>query len=231
MVAEGRRRPPPSLSPLSLSLSLSPSNPYPLEPPSIPLFLFFFLSPLLPIFLSLFRSSSPSSPPFLTEPKREREREREGGRESEGGPGWDCVFEINHPPRRRGAAATCAPTILLKHNVTRNDVKIWRGLGITRTPACIREPPTTFIPFPLPARALIGNGFWQVHFARLNIKQNGKKIKKKEGKKICIPRTFLSFRPFVRNGIVRMLNIVQTTDYLNAEYVKYRLCELKANSS
>lgn len=28
-----------------------------------------------------------------------------------------------------------------------------------------------------PSPALIGNGFWQVRFARLNIKQNGKKMK------------------------------------------------------
>lgn len=92
--------------------------------------------------------------------KRKREREREGQREKGGG--WDCVFEINHPPRRR-RAATCAPTILLKHNVTRNDVKIWRGLGITRTPACIRDadhslfhPPRPFSFFPPPCLLLSG---------------------------------------------------------------------------
>lgn len=73
--------------------------------------------------------------------KRERERKRENEKER----GWDCMFEINHPPRRR-RAATCAPTILLKHNVTRNDVKIWRGLGITRAPACIRSGPLSFLP-------------------------------------------------------------------------------------
>lgn len=86
------------------------------------------------------------------------------------------MFEINHPPRRR-RAATCAPTILLKHNVTRNDVKIWRGLGITRAPACIRDHslslfyssppllPLTFFPHTSP---LIGNKFWQFRRGRLN---------------------------------------------------------------
>lgn len=87
------------------------------------------------------------------------------------------MFEINHPPRRQ-RVATCAPTILLKHNVTRNDVKIWRGLGITRAPACIRGP-LSFSPASSPRLAtvpllpaytspLIGNEFWQFRRARLN---------------------------------------------------------------
>lgn len=102
------------------------------------------------------------------------------------------MFEINHPPRRR-RAATCAPTILLKHNVTRNDVKIWRGLGITRAPACIRNADHSlfFIPHPSPSLSLllsartsplIGNKFWQFRRARLNTMGGmtaGIKIKKK----------------------------------------------------
>lgn len=217
----------------SLSLTRIPLNRL---PSTVSLFLFFFLSPPS-LFFSLFRSSSPSSPPFLTEPrstKRERvrgggrERERRRERESEGGPGWDCVFEINHPPRRRGAAATCAPTILLKHNVTRNDVKIWRGLGITRTPACIREPPTTFIPFPLPARSyrqwILAGSLRAIEY-QAKWKENEKKKRKNmysSDISIFRHRYLLLFVP---------LFAIEIADYSNVESFKRTIIRTQSISS